>query len=99
MEREGSLSILKHGDRFDVMFSRYDWSGGVMSPCKVEGRDALAELLEKKVHIMPEMVKDVLRQLRAQDSVHVPRIRLTDEERFELGLVSPDEGLSREAKA
>lgn len=96
MEREGNLNVLKLGNQFHVTFTRSDGPGGTASPCIVEGRAALAELLDKKLHIWPATAREVLRKLEKNISVHVQNVRLSDEVRFELGLVSPGEGLSRE---
>lgn len=92
MEREGNLNILKLGNQFHVTFTRFDGPGGTASPCVVDGRDVLVELLEK-LRILPEEIKEALRQLETEPSYHLT-VRLSDDERFGLGLVSPHEGLT-----
>jgi hypothetical protein len=98
MMREGSVSIVKYDDeRFDVMFSRYDGSAGVMSPCKLTGRKQLRDFLEHKLHINPDPVNEVLDKLQKENTARIPRVLLSDKERFALGLVSPAERLTQSA--
>ena len=95
MLREGIVSIIRYdGDRFDVLFCRNDW-GGVLSPHKLTGRDALVDCLEHKLGIRKEAVNEALGQIDQEGTARIPRVQLSDELRFTLGLVSPDEGLTR----
>lgn len=98
MVREGAVSIVKYeGERFDVMFCRYDWSGGVMSPCKLTGSQQLRDFLEHKLRIIPDAVNEALDKLQKENIADIPRVHVSDEERFALGLVSPAEGLTQSA--
>src|SRR5579863_10547950 len=99
MLREGIVSIIRYdGDRFDVMFCRNNWSG-VLSPCKLTGREALVDFLEHQLGVRNEVVKDALLQIDREGTARIPRVQLSDELRFRLGLVSSDEGLSQSQTA
>lgn len=93
MMREGSVGILQYGEKFDVTFARYDWSG-VMSPRRLYGHEALIDFLQNKLRFTADVMKDAMRQLESQGSACLPNVHLIDEERLSLGLVATSEGIS-----
>ena len=95
MLREGNINIARYdGEVFDLEFARNDWSG-VMKPRRIRGREALISFLNDRLRFTPDVVNHAISQLDAQRSAHLPRVQLTDQERFDLGLVAPSEGICR----
>ena len=90
MVRQGSIGIVQDGEKFDVTFARYDWSGA-MRAHRVYGREALTHFLEGKLGLAADVVHDALHGLDQNTSAHVPGVSLSDERRLSLGMVAPSE--------
>jgi len=90
MLRHGGVEVLRYGSKYDVAFARYDW-GGVLAPCTVSSRDALARFLLTKIGIRQQEIESLLAEVDAHGSAHVEDVVLSDELRLRYGMVAPTE--------
>jgi hypothetical protein len=97
--REGSLDLVPYGSEWHVLFARYDWGGGAMSPLRVTGRDTLIKVLKEQISLIPEALSKAIKRMDAGESVSIPNVFLSDETRLRLGLVSPAEGIAPRVSA
>lgn len=91
MMREGTLIIRKFPDYFSVTFCRND-HGGVLSPLKAHGEEALADAM-KEIGFDSSSLKRIAGDLDREGTAFVTHVQLTDRQRWDLSLVSPDEGI------
>jgi hypothetical protein len=95
MIREGGLDIIPYGNEtWDVIFVRYDWRGGALSPRHVVGLESLVLFLKEQIGLTRDALSEALSRLGARESASLPNVFLSDEKRLELGLVSPNEGIT-----
>jgi hypothetical protein len=95
MERDGTVEIRQWSPvMFDVTFSFLELSGDVRSRCRVHDREAMIGLLNDRLHITEEAVADAMRCMDVQGWASIPHVRLSDEERLDLGFVDPNEKIS-----
>ena len=92
MVRYGAVGVLRCGEKYDITFARYDWSG-VMAACTVFSRDSLQWFLLNKIRLVPYAVQELLAQVDAEGSGCVENVALSDEFRLRCGLVAPAEGI------
>ena len=86
MEREGAVEILRSGEKFAVMFVRYDLPGVLLNSYRTYPRESLIELLTRRLPIAQKVLADAMRQLEERGFASIAHVRLTDEERLDIGL-------------
>ena len=100
MIRKGVLAVQRYVDtlRYGLMFWRHDW-GGLVQTVKLDGKAELEDFLKHKLPIPSGTADRLLMDIEKHNLVYNTSVELSDELRFALGLVSPDEGLTRSQTA
>jgi len=95
--RDGVLNIWKRNNEYVITFGLTDGRARVMSPHKVHGREGLVGFLGSELHFAAHGVADMMRQIDASGSAHSNVIKMSDDDRFRLGLRDPNENVSSPA--
>ena len=85
MEREGAVEILRSGEKFAVMFARYDLPGVLLDSYRTYPRESLIELLTRRLSIAQKVLADAIRQLEERGFASIAHVRLTEEECLDIG--------------